>query len=686
MKKHVILAAAVLGTCLATFVVSSAIAAEYQVRGSYLDDDGSLRGAWSGQLELAGSSVRGSLSMPGMNVSGNVEGFVDLDEIDFSITGPSGVQAFFSGKIVNGGLKGSYTVGGRRGTWTGEWSPLPGKPPRTISDEELAGPVPEIYQQPAEDIVDDAGDVAPICRLLGSQRALRHMSAARVRSLQRMCSPVALDAPTASAFRWSVVANAVRERIFGWLLDADPVGVTFPAVAQQPPVNRLVNNPTADTYPRNDQSEPSVAASGATNGVLVVAFNDFGQIPLGSYVGFARSTDGGSTYTDKGVVPTQSGYTIDGDPVVASDSAGRFFINHADSAYPNCFIRVSRSTDGGSTFGTPATANDTPGNSHDKPFMAVDRRASGTYSGQIYVCWNEYQTTPPYYSRIRFARSTNHGDTYERPTGSTNITGYTFVDGCSLAIGPQGHVYVAWVDLFDGHLKFKRSTDGGASFGSIKSIAPVLFPVTTATCSGVVYEVHNGNIRDSTFANIAADPLTAEVVYAAWNGWTVFQDEALFKRSTDGGTTWPGEAMLVNDEAVGDQFSPSIAVGVRNDLTPVSSEVKIIWYDRRNDPNNLKYEVFADSSFDNGQNWGSADERWTDTAAPIDLPPLLPRYDCDASDCYFGDYIAVAPTNPWNNYFVGTWGDHRTNASGTPCGSGKPSSAPDPNIRAATGY
>src|SRR5262245_36648766 len=89
------------------------------------------------------------------------------------------------------------------------------------------------------------------------------------------------------------------------------------------PYNSLTNNNAGSTGACCfTQSETAIAAFGNT---VVVGFNDSGSNSGGSnkFTGFARSTDGGATFTDGGTLPTNPGGDA-GDPVLArNDSTGR---------------------------------------------------------------------------------------------------------------------------------------------------------------------------------------------------------------------------------------------------------------------------------------------------------------------------------------------------------------------------
>jgi hypothetical protein len=166
----------------------------------------------------------------------------------------------------------------------------------------------------------------------------------------------------------------------------------------------------------------------------------------------------------------------------------------------------------------------------------------------------------------------------------------------------------------------------------------------------------------------------------------------MFNRSTDGGVTWLLQPRQLNSVADRDQFAPTVATTVRRDVSPLQSLVRVVWLDRRLDPNNLAYHVYVDTSLDQGVTW-QGNARLSDQPSP--LPQLCPSSDCVFDSCYFQDYIDAAGMNPSTTaYFVEGWGDNRLTTSGQPCRVGTrancpnipiPSSDYDPDIRTAVG-
>jgi hypothetical protein len=107
------------------------------------------------------------------------------------------------------------------------------------------------------------------------------------------------------------------------------------------PFNSLTNNNAGATGTGFfTQSETAITAFGNT---VVVGFNDSGSNSGGAnkFTGFARSTNGGATFTDGGTLPTNPGGDA-GDPVLArNNSTGRIYF--ATLGFSVSTIQVFRS-------------------------------------------------------------------------------------------------------------------------------------------------------------------------------------------------------------------------------------------------------------------------------------------------------------------------------------------------------
>src|SRR5262247_760584 len=170
------------------------------------------------------------------------------------------------------------------------------------------------------------------------------------------------------------------------------------------PLNSLTNNNAGSTGTGLfTQSETSIVAFGNT---VVVGFNDSGSNSGGTnkFTGFARSTDGGATFTDGGTLPTNPGGDA-GDPVIVRDNTtGRLYF--ATLGFGVSTIQVFRSDDDGATWMLPV--NGTPGGSgEDKEWVTVDNFA-GAGNGNVYLVSRRFGAGPGIY----FFRSTDNGATF----------------------------------------------------------------------------------------------------------------------------------------------------------------------------------------------------------------------------------------------------------------------------------
>jgi hypothetical protein len=373
---------------------------------------------------------------------------------------------------------------------------------------------------------------------------------------------------------------------------------------------------------------------------------------------------------------------------VASDTQGNFYYAHiAENPYfyycgsdGRTFIRVAKSTDNGFTFSTAVDAS--PGTSsgelQDKPWMAIDRA-----NDNIYVCWTSISA-----EQILFTNSTDHGQSFgpNPPTAITSAN--TVVQGCSIAVGPTGYVYVGWNDqsTTPNHIRVRRSTNGGSTWGPTVTVGAATVAPYNSSCGRSAL---NGPFVNDVFANLAADATNSNFVYAVWQSYlSPYGSEILFNLSTDGGQSWAANPLVLNDDATAtDQFQPQILTTYCPSCFTGNNLIRVAWYDRRRDTqNNKNYDVYATLSADRGQTW-QANQRWTDTADPLPLPQLQPSIDCvSGRKCRFGDYLGLAGVNPAANtfYMVG-FRDTRLTASGVPCASGYPASSPDTDIREAVG-
>ena len=402
--------------------------------------------------------------------------------------------------------------------------------------------------------------------------------------------------------------------------------------------NVLVNNPAADTGSNDTQSETTLVLAGST---VVVGFNDSGSnVSNNKFTGFARSTDGGNTFSDLGTLPTNTGGDA-GDPALARDNvSGQIYFATLGYSSSN-IIQVFRSTDNGATFSAPV--NGAPGFASgvtlDKEWIAVDN-AAGAGQGNIYLTFTDF---PNLFTDngIYLTRSTDGGNTWSTPMSLGGS------QGSYVTVGPDHTVYVFYLAAGSPEkIMMRKSTDQGVTFGAAVTVANL---TTTGSNGDLGLKVSNTNstsFRTNAFPQAA---VTSNGIYVTFNDkgtQTGDKADVFFVQSSDGGTTWSSKQKLNDDGTTRDQWQPALAA------TPDGNHVGVFWYDRRLDSNNGNIDRYGVIGNVSGSTvtFGS-NLRVTDASFPavVGQDPLI-------NSTYMGDYdVAVAD----NGSFYITWGDNR---------------------------
>ncbi|MSP14162.1 MAG: hypothetical protein EXR62_14550 [Chloroflexi bacterium] len=337
------------------------------------------------------------------------------------------------------------------------------------------------------------------------------------------------------------------------------------------------------------QNEPFIAINPTNPNNLLIGANDYreGDARPGYYV----SRDAGQSWQD-GLLPgfPPASLLAGGDPVVAYDHSGTAYyaaINFSRSLCNAGGISLSRSADGGSTWDSPAwVVSNTTTTFQDKVWLAADAHESSGGKGQIYLTWVEYQYAGDcngsiLRTTVKFAGSEDKGKSFEN---SRSLSGAesAYPQATAMTVGPDGEIYVIWAaqnpTSGGSRLVLARSTNGGVSFlpnEIIREINPL-----PSTLPG-------SSFRVNSFPALASDPVSG-TLYLVWADYAQGDSDIMLLRSPDHGDTWEGP-VRVNDDPNGngkDQFFPAIAVGP-------DQQVHISWYDRRDDPANYLYGVYA---------------------------------------------------------------------------------------------
>jgi hypothetical protein len=271
-----------------------------------------------------------------------------------------------------------------------------------------------------------------------------------------------------------------------------------------------------------DSYEPHIALAG--NNVYVI-WVDETPGPYGNPdILFRRSTNGGTTFGPTLNLSNNPG--ISSEPEMAV-SGNNVYVVWRDNTPGTEEILFKRSINGGGTFGTTVNISNEPSS------LSTLQRISAL-NHNVYVVWAE----GPFNNRqILFKRSVDGGATFGNTTFITNSsTGDSFNPQVSAA---NNNVYLLWErDLGNAskQLFFKRSIDAGASFGN------------TTNVGGSSKEDSTNGLLNSSGNN----------VYVTWTDNSTGHSQILFKRSVDGGATFG--STLSQSNAIGQSQHPDIAV------------------------------------------------------------------------------------------------------------------------------
>lgn len=322
--------------------------------------------------------------------------------------------------------------------------------------------------------------------------------------------------------------------------------------------------------------------------------------PTGTWVFFAKSTDGGITFGPNKVAAGGI------NPSMRVDSAGIIYLAYQNSG--DIFFR--KSTDGGATFSSRVKANDDtiPQIGQERPAIAVNNK------GQIFIAWRDQRMAPGQPHTTIFAAASY--DTGRSFTPNVQVNESTSVGSLDVAADDSGRVYV----LYDGSLAgiiVARSTDSGQSFGyhTLATDLPVgsafaVGPSTAIFQEGFVgvawqdYRFNQYTLRFSasqdygqTFSpsvvidrDAGAPSLVWKngVFYVAWGARharppdSTLIDDVFFSYSSDSGRSFKPYVRVNNDV----QPNPEAITVHGNSSVAVNEQGKafVAWVDDRYDP------------------------------------------------------------------------------------------------------
>jgi Neuraminidase (sialidase) len=409
---------------------------------------------------------------------------------------------------------------------------------------------------------------------------------------------------------------------------------------------------TNSTLYTSGEVEPSVATNPSNVLSAVGAWQQDRWSDGGSKgVSSAYTTDGGQTWVVNPLTHTSTcsggpSYERATDPWVTFTPNGTAFLFTASfnqvADLTNAML-VTKSTDGGATWGAPTTLiRDTnPHVFNDKNSITADPN----HEGYVYATWDRlvypnertkgksYEHAAAYKGPTYFTRTLDGGATWEAAHKILDPGRNNQTIGNQIAVLPHANGFngelINVFDLINNRNKqglkglrvaVMRSSDHGATWGQPIIVgnlgtAEVIDPDTG-------HAVRTGDI----IPDIAVDPISG-TIYVVWQDARVSNgdhDGIVLSKSTDGGLTW-SEPVQVNQAPQVPAFTA--AVEVTSDGT-----VGVSYYDFRfntTDPNSLLTDHWLVHSHDGGLTW--SETRITPTSFDMQQAP-------DARGYFLGDY------------------------------------------------
>jgi len=334
-------------------------------------------------------------------------------------------------------------------------------------------------------------------------------------------------------------------------------------------------------------NEPSITVDPTNPSRMAIGWRQFDAITSSfRRAGVAYSVDGGRTWTS---LPRPRPFRTD--PVLDSDADGTFYYLSLECPGANCpattLFTLQTSENGGRTW-------DSRGFSFgdDKQWMVIDRTA-GVGRSNIYLAWNPFifNCCGP----EMFARSIDGGLSFEAP-----IEVPDFPVGSTLAVGPEGDVYIA----------------GGSRN---PSGPPTLVKSTTAKDPGTVPTFDlvtrfdlGGRLGNRLAPNPGgfagqywvatdhSDGPTRGNVYVLASVFPSGPDplEVMFVRSTDGGQTFSPPIRINDDPADSNAWQWFGTMSVAP-----NGRIDVVWNDSRANGQVNLTELYYSFSEDAGVTW-----------------------------------------------------------------------------------
>jgi hypothetical protein len=454
---------------------------------------------------------------------------------------------------------------------------------------------------------------------------------------------------------------------------------------------QVAGQPASDTtarFPTNKQNEPSIAVDPTNLSNLIAGSNDEQlQPPCGpgpvrgasapandcsffpnvGTSGVYTSSDGGGSWTNRGLLPGYSdnggSLVSDGDPAIVfgpkPTTKGSFsFANGARAYYANLssfasgaangnqipeLIAVSRSDNDGVSWKDPVVAASGNGfKFNDKVDIWADKNPASSFFGRVYVTWTQFRGSliTFFAEPVMVTFSDDGGNTWSTPNQLSvahNNRQLGGRQGSAVRTGPDGTVYAFWEDSGQtgSIMVVASSSDGGVHWTHATTIANV---------RDIADPIPGANFRTDSFVSAAVDQ-SSGALYAAWSDATGGQGHIVIAKSTDKGGTWSG-TKTVSAAANGYAFFQGLDVAPSGRVD-VAYQAQISVSTTTYGTGNAKIDSYYTSSTDGGATFSAPTKV---TSASSD--PAASAQNNLARQ-FWGDYNTLVSTNAFA-YFIYT--------------------------------
>jgi hypothetical protein len=258
-------------------------------------------------------------------------------------------------------------------------------------------------------------------------------------------------------------------------------------------------------------------------------------------LGVIYTFDAGNHWNESSL-PMKQGWDGMTDPAMAFDDFGNAFLIgeplkfHPDKVGTSDDLEglgmvAYKSTDGGVTWGNPIQL--TTDTHDDKQWVVCDNSPTSPHYGNVYAAWGAS-------SPLRFARSTDHGQTWKgkgNEAPGTSLVSSSFSP--EMSVSNDGTLHILWHNDGSTEIRYLRSTDGGNSFEPVKVVVSGIESLRgnlplTAQWPHFDY----GKFRVITLVTDCV--ASNNILIVAWADMREGRSRIYYRRSLDNGVTWEG--------------------------------------------------------------------------------------------------------------------------------------------------